>query len=61
MTFEDWVRTQSDLRADVFVRLGKAADDSHASIMTWSDKAEGTHFWKVEGDRVSHLQFVGND
>ena len=61
MTFEDWLRTQIDLRAIVSVRLGQASDASHASIMTWSDKTEGTHFWKVEGDRVSHLQFVGNE
>lgn len=61
MTFEDWLRTQIDLRANVSVRLGQAADGSHASFMSWGDKTEGTHFWKVEGDRVSHIQFVGND
>ena len=61
MIFEDWLRTQIDLRATVSVRLGQAQDGSHASIMTWSDKTDGTNFWKVEGDKVSHIQFVGND
>lgn len=61
MTFEEWIRIQSELRATVSVRLGQAADGSHASIMTWSDKTEGTHFWKVSGGDVEHIQFVGGD
>ena len=61
VTFEDYIRTQSELRATVSLRLGQAADGSHASIMTWSDKAEGTHFWRVDGDVVKLIQFVGND
>ena len=61
MQFEDWIRTQIEARAEVAVKLGMAQDQSCASIMTWSDKTSGTHFWKVEGDQVSHLQFVGND
>jgi hypothetical protein len=61
MTFEDWLRTQIEARAEISVRLGMAGDQSHASIMTWSDKTAGTHFWKVEGDHVSHLQFIGEE
>lgn len=61
MRFEDWIRTQAEARSDVTVKLGMAQDNSHASIMTWSDKTPGTHFWKVEGNCVSHIQFVGND
>ena len=60
MSFEDWIRTQAEIRAEVSIRLGMAEDQSHASIMTWSDKTPGTHFWKVEGERVTHLQFVGD-
>lgn len=60
MTFEDWIRIQIELRATVSVKLGQSQDGSHASLMTWSDKADGTHFWKVEADTVAHLQFVGN-
>lgn len=61
VTFEDYIRTQSELRATVSVRLGQAADGSHASIMTWSDKSDGTHFWRVDGDAVRLIQFVGSD
>ena len=44
MTFEDYFRTQIDLRALVSVRLGLAQDGTTASLMTWSNKTEGTTF-----------------
>ena len=56
MTFEDFVRTQLELRANV--TLGRAGDGSSASIITWSDKLEGVHVWDVEGDMVTHLAYV---
>lgn len=61
MQFEAWIRTQIEARAEVSVRLGFAQDQSHASLMCWSDTTPGTYFWKVEGDYVSLIQFVGND
>jgi len=61
MTFEDYIRTQIELRSQVSVRLGLAKDGNTASIMTWSDKSEGTHFWDVEGDQVKHIAYMGNE
>lgn len=60
VTFEDYIRIQIDLRAAVRVSLGLAQDRSSASLMTWSDKAEGTHFWDVSGNTVKHIAFVGS-
>jgi hypothetical protein len=56
MTFEDFVRTQLELRANV--TLGRAMDSSSASIITWSDKLSGIHVWNVEGDVITHLAYV---
>jgi len=61
MSFEDYLRTQIDLRSEIKVRIGLASDNSSASLMTWSDKTEGTHFWDVKGDRIEHMAFVGDD
>lgn len=61
MTLEYYIRTQLDLGAEVSVKLGHAVDGSSASLMTYSDKAEGTHFWDVSGETVKHIAFVGND
>jgi hypothetical protein len=61
MTFEDYIRTQIDLRALVSVRLGLAEDGTTASLMTWSNKSDGTCFWDVEGDRVTFIDFIGKD
>ena len=61
MTFEAWIRTQIDLRAEVSVRLGHSADGAEASLMTWSDKVDGTHFWRVSGNSIEHMAFVGTD
>lgn len=61
MTFEAWIMIQIEARATVAVRLGQAQDGTHASLMTWSDKTPGTHFWKVYGNTVAHLQFVGDE
>ena len=61
LTFEDYIKTQIDLRSEVSVKLGTKADGSSASLMTWSDKSEGTHFWDVAGDTIKHLAFVGSD
>jgi len=61
MTFEDYFRTQIDLRALVSVRLGLAQDGTTASLMTWSNKTEGTYFWDVEGDAVKYVEFIGKD
>ena len=61
MTFEDYIRSQIELRSRVSVRLGYAKDGNTASIMTWSDKSEGTHFWDVEDDTVKHIAFVGDE
>ncbi len=61
MTLEDYIMTQIELRAEVTVKLGRAQDGSSASLMTYSDKAEGTHFWDVSGETVKHIAFVGND
>lgn len=60
MNFETYLRTQLDLRSEIKVRIGIASDNSSASIMTWSDKSEGTHFWDVSGDQVVHVALVGN-
>lgn len=61
MTLEDYIHAQLELRADITVKLGHAEDGSAGSLMTWSNKSEGTHFWKVGGNTVKHLAFVGND
>lgn len=61
MTFEDWIRAQIEARAKVSVSLGQAQDGSHASLMTWSDRIAGTHFWRVEADRITHIAFCGNE
>lgn len=61
MTLEDYIHAQLELRADITVKLGRAQDGSSASLMTWSNKSEGTHFWDVSGETVKHLAFVGND
>lgn len=61
MTFEDYIRTQIELRSKISVRLGFAKDGKTASIMTWSDKSEGTHFWDVEGDTVKHIAYLGDE
>ena len=61
MTFEEWTRTQIDLRAVISVKLGQGDDGSCTSLMTWSDKKSGTWFWDVRGDRVSLTAFVGDE
>jgi hypothetical protein len=61
MSFEDWIRTQTEVRAVVSVRLGLADDGSHASLMTWSDKVRGTWFWAVDGNETTLVQFVGDE
>lgn len=61
MTFGDWLRSQIDLRATPQMRLGQSRDGIEASLMTWSDKAPGTWFWRVEGALVTLIQYVGNN
>lgn len=61
LTFEDYLRAQLDLRADISVKLGYAQDGSSASLMTWSNKSSGTHFWDISGNEAKHLAFVGEE
>lgn len=58
MTLEDCINAQIELGGEVSVRLGRSQDRASASLMTWSDKADGTHFWDVAGNTVTHLGFV---
>lgn len=60
-SFEDYIRAQCDARAAVSVTLGVAADGSEASIMTSSDKTQGTYFWKINGSEITMLGFIGDD
>ncbi len=61
MTFEDWIRDEIEARATVTVSLGQARDGSHALLMTRSDKIDGTHFWRIEADRITHIAFVADE
>ena len=61
MLFEDWIRTQLELRATPEVRLGQSQDGTEVTFMSWSDKSEGTHFWRVVGGSVEHMTYLGSD
>ncbi len=61
MLFEDWIRTQLELRATPEIRLGQSRDGSEVTFMTWSDKTEGTHFWRVVGNSVERMAYLGSD
>lgn len=61
MTFADYIAVQFNARAVVSVRVGMDESRQHASLMTWSDKTPGTHFWMVEGDSIKHEAFVGSE
>jgi hypothetical protein len=59
MTFEDYIRTRTEACAVIQIRLGQSEDGSAASFFTWDDRMDGTYFWRVVGNEVSMIQFVG--
>lgn len=61
VSFEDYIRTQRESRAEVSIKLGAAADGSEASIMTYSDKTPGAYFWSISGNEITMIAFVGDD
>ncbi|KWT70785.1 hypothetical protein APY04_0846 [Hyphomicrobium sulfonivorans] len=61
VSFEDYIRTQTESRAEVSMKLGAAADGSGASIMTYSDKTPGAYFWSVSGSEITMIAFLGDD
>lgn len=61
MTFEEWLRTQIELRAEPSIRLGQSQDGTEASFMSWSDKSDGTWFWRVVGPTVELIQYISSD
>jgi hypothetical protein len=60
-TFEDYIRTRLEARAVVQMRVGQSEDRSEASFFTWDDKIDGTYFWRVTGNTVELIQFVGSE
>ncbi len=65
MTFEDYIKTRLELRAEISLKIGKSqelgSDKLGSSIMTWDNKSDGTWFWGIDGDCVKLVQFVGSD
>jgi hypothetical protein len=57
LSFEDYLRVQLELGASISLGMGSAADGS-PSIVTFSDKIEGAHFWAVAGNAISHLGYM---
>ncbi len=61
MTFEDYIRSRLAEHATVTMKPGRSSDNVEASIMTYDEKIYGTWFWKVDGNSVELIQFVGKE
>ena len=61
ITFEVYIRTRLEARANVQIHLGQAVNGSEVSFFSHDDKLPGTYFWRVVGDTVTLIQFIGTE